>query len=189
VDITSFIQIHHLHALAYIILFAGCFIDAILAIFTGVLLILTHSLNIWLVTIILIFGVAGEQLFWYEIGKFLGKSNRVLKWTNKLASRFDHHFHQRPFRTLLVSKFVYGTHRPSLMRAGMLNMPLAKFVKAAFPGGLIWALTIAILSALLGASYSLLKTYLRNAGLVVLGLVVLLLLIEFTVSRRMQKEL
>lgn len=188
-DLINLIQSSHLHWVSYIILYLGTFLDAIFMVFSGVFLAVHSNLSKFLIAAALILGVLSEQLFWYGVGRLLGKSARVLHWTNKLTEKFDRHFHEHPFRTLLVSKFVYGTHRPSLMRSGMLKIPLANFIKAAFPGTLIWLVIITGLSYALSASYILIKVYIKDIGLGFLSLFLLYLLIQYLVSKKFKKDI
>jgi membrane protein DedA with SNARE-associated domain len=188
-DIIRFIQSHHLQNYLYLIIFFGMFIDAALTVFAAVFLMSTGSIAVLPGALALLFGIFAEQIFFYWVGLKLAKREWLARWANKIAAPFDRHLQARPFRTLVISKFIYVLHHGLLLRSGMLKLPLKKFAEYSAYISLIWLLAIGSLGLAFSASYQQFKKTLRFAELVPLVLILFFLLAERLLQKRLKKEL
>jgi membrane protein DedA with SNARE-associated domain len=114
----------------------------------------------------------------YEIGRYLGGSIRRGRLGQKVGeerwSRAEQYLVAKGGRAVFFGRFI-GVLRalvPAL--AGVSRMPYRKFLFWNALGALVWAPTIVGLGYLAGSSYRRVEHYAGQAGLVLLGLVVVL---------------
>jgi len=188
-DLISLSHIPYFYPLAYVVLFIGMMLDAMVFLLAGVFLMAQGYLNPALTLAVIFFGAWAEQVFLYYIGHHLSKSSWVRHWADKIAQRFDHHITEKPFRTFALSKYIYGLHRAVLVRAGMLKMDIKVFIKNSFPGTAIWVAVFSIIAYSVSASYSVLKKYISYAELVPLVVLIVIFIVEYFISRRLKSEL
>lgn len=188
-DVLSFIQIHHLHAAIYLLLFLSLAFDATLTVFAAMLLLGQGVISPAPALAVLVLGVMAEQLLWYGLGRGLGRWQKLMNWLDRPAVVFDKHLLQRPRRTLLLSKFIYGIHRAMLVRAGMLGLDFKLYLKIALLCTAVWLLVLGILGYAFRESYEVLKRYVDYAELVPLGLVALYFFINWRLSKRLKQDL
>jgi membrane protein DedA with SNARE-associated domain len=174
---------------SYIVLFLGMFIDANVTILASVFVAGVGQFKTSLLMGVVVAGALLEQLGWYGIGRFLAKKDFLAKWADRLVGRYDRHLLNRTFHSLLLSKFILGIHRATLVRCGMLKISLSEFLKASLPATAVWLLVVGILGLFFRSSYNILKNYIHYAGAILLALFLILVVIEFYISRRLKKEL
>ncbi len=185
----EFIQAHHAQNIVYLVLLVGMFTDAALVIFIAIFLMAQRALNIPATIGIIIVGTLLEQLLWYWIGSRLGKFNGLVRWTDRLAQPFDRHILEKPFRTLVISKFVYGLHRAVLARAGMLGLHFKTYVRDSFLSTFIWLAALGGIGYGFSASYSALSRYMNYAEIIPLVLVIIYFIVDYYISKRLKKTL
>ncbi len=188
-DLTLFVQSHHLHSVVYLLVFLLIVFDAALTVFGAMFLVVQGTLAIIPTVIVLFFGVLGEQLLWYYIGKNLRGWNRLMNWLDKPAKPFDKHLVDKPTRTLIISKFVYGIHRAMLVRAGMLHINFKKYVTIAIWSTVVWLGVIGLLGYMFSASYVALRKFVNYAELVPLVLIIIYFIVDWRISKRLKKEM
>lgn len=183
------VQLSHLQPLLYAAVFVGMFFDAVITTFTTIFFVSTSKLSGYIAIPLLAVGIYSEQLFYYWLGTYLNRHERLTAWAKRLAAPFDRHLQHKTFRTLLISKFVYGLHRAVLIRSGMLGLPKKFFAKQAVTIGAIWLLVVGGLAFLFGRSYEQFK---RKFGYAEAGVVVMLIIIlvsEYFISKKLKKDL
>ena len=160
----------------------------------GVLFIigfLTHEglfdpFNIYLT---LLMGVLVGDSLWYWLGLKVNVSSLFFgRWAEKIAKPFDDHLIGRPFRTIFISKFIYGLHHAILIRAGELKLRWNTLIKDDFLPAVLWVLSIGGLGYLSSASFTLVKHYVRFSEIALLiGLVVFFTIWHFIASSSKKK--
>lgn len=128
------------------------------------------------------------NLLWYELGgrihtlPFMKKANRHLgALDNRLA-----HF---PVSTLVLTKFTYGLHHITLLRAKPAGVKLRKFLKIDVTASLIWISAVAVVAIVFSASLDLLKTYVKFAEVgLLIAIAIFVIAMHFT-SSSLKKEL
>jgi membrane protein DedA with SNARE-associated domain len=182
-------QLSHLTTAGYILLFFSTIIEGAVVVLAATFLLAQKILNPYTVIPIIIVGALAEQVILYWIGRKLGSVRWIAEWSTKVAHRFDERLHSHPLQILIISKYVYGMHRATLIRAGMINLGWKKFIKASFPATLLWLALLGGIGYSLSASYTVVERYLKYAELVPLGFLFILFLIEYMVSKRYKKSL
>lgn len=177
--------------LVYAIFFAAMIIEGDIFLFTAAFLTQQGFFNPGYMISVIFGGVVIGDLLWYEIGGRLANSqSRTAKWTQRMAQPFDRHLQERPFRTILISKFTYGLHHAIIRQAGAIKLPPQKFVWSAVRASIIWIAVIGALGVAAGAGFEAIRSYLRYAELSLLVFVVIFFLVEkFIISRQLKKEL
>src|SRR6185295_15277237 len=121
--------LQHHRELSYAIVFLAMIFEGDVFLFTAAFLTRAGFFDPLTMIVSIITGSLTGDLFWYWIGLKLNGSTRFTAWAKKVALPFDDHLISRPFRTIFLSKFIYGVHHAILIRAGMLNIGLAKYLK------------------------------------------------------------
>ena len=188
-DVVNFIQIHNLHAAIYLLLFLFLISDAVLTVFVAMFLLDRGLIAPAPTLSVLVLGVMAEQLLWYGLGRRLGRWQKLMDFLDRPALPFDRHLLDRPLRTLVLSKFIYGLHRAMLVRAGMLKLQFKLYLKIALLCMVIWLTVIGSLGYAFSESYEIVNQYIRYAELVPLGLVSLYFFINWRLSKRLKQEL
>lgn len=134
-------------------------------------------------------GVLVGDALWYLLGKrkYIPKFISE-KFIDKIARRFDEMFSNNPFRTFLMSKFVYNAHHPLLLRLGMLKVRYREIFRYDIGATLIWGMIVGGLGYLSSASFTLVKAYLRFLEIGLFAGLVLFLLLEHLVNRLSRYE-
>lgn len=179
----------HWQIWTYPLMFLAMFFDANIMILAATFLISAGVLNPYLLSLIVIIGAYAEQVWWFFLGRLLKRNNFLNRWGGRLVGRYDKHLLNRPFHSLVITKFIYGVHRATLMRFGMLNFPVKNFAKSSLLATATWLAIVAGIGFSLSESYKALNRYLKYGEFGLLFLLVLALVTQYFVSRRLRKEL
>lgn len=179
----------HLGVWTYVILFFAMFFDANLMIVIGIFLISAGRLNSWAIASVIISGAFLEQLTWFGVGRLMKKSSLLSRWASKVMGKYDVHLVNRSVHSLLLTKFIYGTHRATLLRYGMLDITLSKFAKSSAVAVVFWLGVMALFGFAFSFSYLALKTYLKYAEFGLLAIVIIFFSAQYFVSKSLEKEL
>ena len=179
----------HLGIWTYVVLFFAMFFDANLMIIIGVFVISSGRLNPWAIAGVIISGAYLEQLAWFGVGRLMKKSSFLSRWATKAVGRYDEHLINRSVRSLLLTKFIYGTHRATLLRSGMLELPFRKFCKSSAVAVVFWLGIVGAFGFAFSLSYLALKTYIKYAEFGLLSIVVIFFSTQYFVSKSLKKEL
>lgn len=177
-------------SIGYAIVFLGMVIEGDGVLFAAAFL--THQgffdlLDMFMVVFV---GVLFGDFLWYWLGKkFYASSTVFTSWAERIAAPFDIHIVDRLFRTIFISKFMYGFHHLILMRAGALGVGAKKLLKIDFFATFIWILVVGGLGFLSSVSFSTIKHYLRSVEIFLLLGIVTLLFIQHFVAGRLKEKL
>ncbi|MBI2100868.1 MAG: VTT domain-containing protein [Candidatus Vogelbacteria bacterium] len=132
----------------------------------------------------------GDSL-WYWLGRWLDDSRHVLaRWASRVGRPFDHHLLTRSLHTILLSKFTYGIHHAILVRAGAMKQLLwFEFLRLDFISTAVWVCVIGALGYLSGASFALVKHYIKFAELASGFAVLLFLVFWHLLAKRTRKPI
>lgn len=168
--------------------FLGLLVPGEVAVLVGGVLAHEGRLPLWAVIVAAIAGAALGDQVGYLVGRRYG--HRLLARTPR---RFVRSGEVRRALDLLRRRgalaVVLGRWAAALRAlvpglAGMSGIPRGEFTAANIAGGTLWAVTVALLGYLAGASYRMLERRLGWGGEAVLALVVLLVLVRVVRARR-----
>ena len=150
--------------IAYLLIFAGMIIEGDVVLFAAAFLAHQKILDIGDTFIIVLFGTIIGDMLWYLAGLRLNNSFLFLKrWADKIAQPLDGQLINHPFKTIFISKFIYGIHHAILFRAGTIKIPFRRFAVLDLPAIIIWVVIIGVLGYGAGVSFLSLKHYLQFA--------------------------
>jgi len=148
--------------LGYFLVFIGMVVEGDAVLFAAAFLAHQGFFDFGDTLIIVASGVIIGDLAWYLLGaRFNNSSTFVGRWVEKITASFDDHLKNSMFRTLFLSKLTYGMHHPLLMRAGMLDVGLKKFIKKDIWASAAWILVVGGLGYFSSYSFRLIRRYLR----------------------------
>ena len=168
--------------------FLGLLVPGEIAVLVGGVLAHEGRLPLWAVVVAAVAGAALGDQVGYLVGRRYGR--RLL---NRVPRRFvrsgELHRALDLVRRRGAMAVVLGRWAAALRAlvpglAGMSGIPQRTFTLANVTGGALWALTVAVLGYLAGASYRLLERRLGWGGEALLALVVLLVLARIVRARR-----
>lgn len=175
--------------LGYGIVFLGMIFEGDAILFAAVFLAREGFFSLKTVIAIVLSGVIIGDLFWYWLGTIANRSHpRIKQWVTRLAAPLDNQLTNRPFHCFLLSKFIFIGHGV-IARAGMVRMPMRKFISSDIPATLIWIIAVGSLGYFSSISLALLRRYLRFAELSLLFSLALFLLIMHIVKHYSRKVL
>ena len=149
--------------LAYTIILIGMLFEGEIFLFTAFFLASEGYIDPLNTLFFVVVGTLAGDLLWYFMGPYVERIRFIQKIILPIAGKIDSQLKKRPAFTILISKFIYGFHRPTLLRAKLVGISLKQFIKIAFPASIIWIAAIAVLAVLFSASIGLFKTYLKFA--------------------------
>ncbi len=168
----------------YLVFFLAMLVEGEIFLFVAAFLTQQGVFNPFIMAPVVLTGITVGDILWYRLGLKLNHSaSRLARWAEKISKPFDHHLSTRPMRTIMISKFIYGVHRAIIIRSGILKIDFHKFLKYDFRANLIWLVVVGGLGYASGASYHLIKGYLRFAEIAILGIIILFLILERLLAR------
>lgn len=174
--------------LGYIVIFLGMMIEGDIFLFTAGFLANRGYFAIDMVLLAAFFGTLIGDNLWYVFGEMINENSVLGRFITRLTKSFDDHLMGRTFRTMLITKFAYGIHRPILFRAGMLRLPFKKFIESDIIAIVPWVFLIGGLGYISSASFLLIRHYLRYTEVTLLFGLILFILISHIVSHISKKE-
>ncbi len=175
--------------LGYFLIFLGLALEGDTALFITSFLTYHGFFDIWKFLLAAFSGAIIGDIFWYWLGQRINNSSSFI---NKITNRIkfaDNHLINRLPHTIFVSKFIYGTHHLIMLRAGALNIDLKKIIKYNFLPTLLWILLIGGLGYLSGASFIIIKKYVRFIEIGLLIALIIFFIVERFIKKRSEKKL
>ena len=150
--------------LGYLVIFFGMFFEGEVLLFAAFYLARQGYLDIGDTYIIATCGAIIGDILWYYIGSFANTDRFWLtRYFRRVAAPADRIIAREPFIVLVISKFTYGFHRITILRARPAGIPLHSFLKMDIPALFIWTATIAVLGYALAESLVFFKEYIKFA--------------------------
>ena len=173
----------------YILFFFGMMIEGDALLFMAAFLTHQGLFNPIIMPVVIFAGVLIGDLGWYFAGEYISNQNRLVGFFSRIAKQFDAHLVDRPFRTIFISKFMYGFHHAILMRAGTLKLDKKKFVDIDIAATICWMIIVGGLGYFSGFSFTIIRHYMRNAEYVVIGIVFVYFMLDKIFTEILKKEL
>ncbi len=156
----------------YLVLFPIAVIEGpIITIISGFLVSL-GSLNFLTAYLVLISGDMVGDLFYYSLGYF-GRIQFINRWGKYLGfkleqiSALEKHYSKHGGKTLLLGKFTQIGGGPVLVTAGIIKMPLKKFLFYNFVFTVPKSLVLLIVGFYFGQAYEQINKYYNKIGLII----------------------
>lgn len=143
--------------------------------------------------IVLLLGDLIPDIIYYYIGRFGNRKKLIEKYGSRL-SFLEKLWQEHGRKTMFFSKLAYGLSTPFLVSAGLVNMPLKKFISYAFPISLFQYAAIMTIGYYLGSSYQIAVKYIDSVGIIIAAVLVIFIIYVFFVKyarrqiEKMEKE-
>lgn len=132
-------------ATKYPVLFLGSYFEGSVAMMAGGLLWRLGEVSFWPMFLTVLAADFLSDMMWYTIGywgarPFLVRWGRLIKVTPELIDKVERLFKRHHTWILIASKLTmgFGMGVATLMTAGMLRVPLGRFMVITFTCGVIW---------------------------------------------------
>ena len=115
---------------------------------------------------ILILGDLIPDTIYYYIGRFGNKRKIMEKYGSRL-NLVEKLWREHGKKTMFLSKLAYGLSTAFLISAGLVNMPLKRFISYTLPITILQYGAIMAIGYYLGSSYQLAAKYIDYAGIII----------------------
>jgi membrane protein DedA with SNARE-associated domain len=146
-----------LEASKYPLIFLGCYIEGTVVMMGAGLLWHEGVVNFWPAYIALVMGDFLSDLMWYFIGYYAARKT-IDKWgprfglTPENMAKVERRFHKYHTQILYISKLSmgFGLAVATLTTAGMLRVPLTRYIAINLSGGLVWVFAMMVVGYYFG---------------------------------------
>jgi membrane protein DedA with SNARE-associated domain len=142
---------------------------------------------------ILILGDLIPDITYYYIGRYGNKKRLIEKYgrrfnfLNRNFKFVEKFWNEHGGKTMFLSKLAYGLSTPFLISAGLVNMPLKKFISYAFPVTIFQYAVFLTAGYYLGQSYKLASLYIKDAG-IIFAVILVLFIIGYAVMAKSARQ-
>lgn len=98
-------------------------------------------------------GVIMGDMFWYTAGVFFSRHRKffpLVQTAQKSVLFFLPNFRKKPFRSIFLSKFIYGANHATLVISGVLRVNFALFIKAEAIASFVWVAIFSVVGFMFG---------------------------------------
>ena len=120
-------------------------------------------------------------------GRFAHRFERITKRSEAVMKRLDTLYAGRPFRVLLMSKFIYGTRVLTIIYLSLEKISAIKFLVSNLLGTFVWLSAVVAVGWLAGRSIINLMPMLSDVKYAILIIVILVVGFEF-IPKFLQKK-
>ena len=160
--ITQFLITYHLPAL-----FAGAFFFGETVILTASFLSAQGWWNLWSIFVVTLLGTVLSDGVWFLLGNWILHRKNFQKHEakyEKLVNKLDKKIGNRPYLSLLVIKFLYGTRILTIIYLSFRKIKFWQFIIFDFLGTSFWLVVIMVIGWLAGKGYSHVIQVFHNIG-------------------------
>lgn len=175
--------------IGYVLVFLGGLVEGDLSLLTAASLTRLGYFEPVPVFLLIFLGSVIGDTFWFWVGRRSRlSSHRMVLWAVKKTEIVTVDIHKNFFGKLLLSKFMYGTHRPFLLSIGYSPLTFRMFVINEMPAVLIWMSVIGSLGYTFTSFMVPLRHTLKYVEIVILIVVVLYLGIRYILKKEVHVE-
>lgn len=175
----------------YIAFFIGMFIGGDIVLITAIYLATRNQFDIRLLIVIAYVATILSDLVWYYIGKKVSweKLTNYLEKKRDLVSHVSRFMEKHGFKTILYSKFIYGTRTITQIVAGHQHMKLPSYTVANTIGTVAYILLLVVLGYVFKISTQNIQAIIHNGGVVLAVFVIAIMLINLWINKSVKKHL
>jgi membrane protein DedA with SNARE-associated domain len=176
--------------LSYFIFFIGAAIEGPITTVSGAFLSSLGDFNIFIIYILSILGDITSDIVLYCLGYFGGqpiisKAEKFLKIKKSFVTQLNERFKKNGGKIIFYVKLSVGLCWITFLTAGATKMSFKKFIFFSFLGGLIWSGLLVILGYFFGYAAEQIGNYIKYAGWLVFGILILIILI-FNATKKLK---
>lgn len=188
-NLVSFVAAHKLATM--LIFFAAMVFEGESFLIVAGVLVHLGALSLWEVLAVAVVGVAVGDALLYFIGTCMRKikrAERLISWLESLVSRLLPDFKEKPFVSLILAKYIYGTNHATLILSGVIGMDIWLFAKAEIVASLIWIAVFLAAGYFFGSVALLISHKVSVYLLVVVALIGIFIILQRSFSRYYGKK-
>ena len=138
----------------------------------------TGKLNVWGVIVAAAVGAIVGDTIGYQIGRHGGRAlldryGGLVRLNPEHLARAETFFARYGDKTVFFGRFIAILRTFSAFLAGVNRMPYRRFLLYNAAGGIVWAITFGLLGAAFGSQWPLIEHWAGRAGLLIVGILVL----------------
>lgn len=175
--------------LGYILIFLLTPVAGDIALFTSGFLVYQGVFGWDKALLAILLGVAIGDNLWYVLGETIKENSYIGRLIKRLTEPFDEHLKNKTARTIFIAKFTYGLYQPILLKAGQLRLPFKEFLKGDSLASVVWIILVGGLGFVSGASFYIIRRYLRYTEISLLAAIVIFILISRLVANVSKRKL
>jgi len=115
---------------------------------------------------VLVLGDIVPDIIYYYIGRF-GNGKKLIEKYGAHLNLIEKLWREHGKKTMFFSKIAYGLSTPLLISAGLVKMPLRRFISYTVPISITLYTVIIIIGYYLGSSYQLAAKYINYAEIII----------------------
>lgn len=168
----------------YLILFPIVVIEGPIATVIAGLAIALGTMNFFIAYIVITLGDVTGDVIYYAIGRW-GREGFLEKWGKYLGIPpqkvvpLEKHFEKHGGKTLLIGKLAHGIGAVFLVAAGLVRMPLSKFITANFGATLIKSLLLLLAGYYFGTAVVKINSFLEFFAAFSIGAGIIIFIVGF----------
>ena len=136
---SSFFTSHIL--ISYCVLFFFIFLEGEIALIIGGIFVHLGILSLWLVILLAVIAALLKMYVGYGFGGYLGRrypNSGFLKYIERKVYYFLPRFKEKPFWSIVLSKFIYGVNNVTLIFAGYAKANFKTYMRAEILSSTVW---------------------------------------------------
>lgn len=193
-SIDVFIQLVQDHRVwGYTILFFAMVVEGEMILIVAGMLARLKALDFGDVLWISFAGVMVGDALWYGLGILTTHSKKLAflaHHAEKSVHIFLPHFRTKPFRSIFLSKFIYGANHATLILSGIMRVKFPVFIRAEAYASFVWVAIYAVAGYMFGhAALAVTHKALRFALIALIFMVGFILIQRWASKYYEQKEL
>lgn len=148
---THFVEDHRVWG--YVILFLAMIVEGEVLLIVAGMLARLKALDLGDVLWISFAGVMIGDVLWYGLGILTARSAKLASLANyaeKSVHTFLPRFREKPFRSILLSKFIYGANHATLILSGIMRVKFPIFIRAEAYASFAWVAIYAVAGFMFG---------------------------------------
>jgi membrane protein DedA with SNARE-associated domain len=122
----------------YLLIFLGLMIEGEGVLFAAFYLVHQEKLDLPVLLMVAVSGVIAGDNLWFLSGRLVRRVPLLGKILKKVPAAIDEFIRTRAALTIIVSKFLYGFHRPILLYLHGAGVKYPDFLKGDVPAALLW---------------------------------------------------
>jgi membrane protein DedA with SNARE-associated domain len=161
--------------ISYCVLFLFVILEGEIALIIAGVFVHLGILSMPVTIMLIMVGAVLKMVAGYRLGRYLGKKfpdSKLLKYFERRVLYFLPRFREKPFWSIILSKFIYGINNATIIFAGYAKADFRMYMKAELLSSMVWLGVMFSLGFFFSAKALEISHNFRNFSLLVVGFVV-----------------
>ena len=161
--------------ISYSVLFFFIFLEGEIALIIGGIFVHLGILSMPVTIVLIVIAGILKMVVGYRFGAYLGKkypNSKLLKYFERRVLYFLPRFREKPFWSIVLSKFIYGVNNATLVFAGYIKADFRTYIKAEALSSTVWLGAMFALGLFFSAKAFQISHSFRNFSFLILAFIV-----------------